>query len=328
MERLSVVIPTYNRLPQLRRALAGLERQRMPLDRFEVIVVSDGSSDGTDAYLLALTTPLTINYIRQENVGVAAARNRGIEAAEGELLLFLDDDVVPTANLVHEHLLTHHDHGSSTVVLGPMLTPPDVQLQPWVDWEQQMLMKQYEDMAAGIYAPTARQFFTGNTSLARCHLQRHGGFDIRFRRAEDVELAYRLERADLQFVFNAQAIGYHYAERSFGSWLSTPYAYGRNDVVFWRDLGHEWLLPTVWREYCGRHRLIRNAVVACLDRPVASEAFVTAMKESANMSSSLARMAYSAIFNLRYYQGVADELGGRDLFFAGLERYAQFGSSI
>ena len=82
--------------------------------------------------------------------------------------------------------------GQTTVVMGPMLTPNDFAMPAWVAWEQAMLMKQYDDMNAGNWQPTARQFYTGNTSLARQHLIQTGGFDTSFRRGEDVELAYRL----------------------------------------------------------------------------------------------------------------------------------------
>ena len=68
-----------------------------------------------------------------------------------------------------------------------------------------------------------------NTSLGSHHIL--GGFDASFRRAEDVELAYRLAKQGLRFLFNPKAIGYHVAERSFNSWIAIPYAYGRNYVI-------------------------------------------------------------------------------------------------
>src|SRR5687768_17413192 len=164
-----------------------------------------------------------------------------------------------------------------------MLTPPDfeAQMAPWVQWEQAMLVKQYEDMANGRWLPTARQFYTGNTSLARRHLLEAGGFDPTFRRAEDVELAYRLAAHGLRFVFNPQAIGHHYAERTFASWLAIPYAYGRNDVIFSRDKGQSWLLPTLLYEFRQRRPLIRALTRLCLDRPHLTHLTITALKQVA-----------------------------------------------
>ncbi|MCZ7672778.1 MAG: hypothetical protein M5U34_39505 [Chloroflexi bacterium] len=50
-------------------------------------------------------------------------------------------------------------------------------------------------------------------------------------------------------MFNAEAVGFHYAERSFDSWLKIPYAYGRNDVRFTLEKNQDWLLPTIYREF-------------------------------------------------------------------------------
>lgn len=320
----SIIIPTYNRLNSLKRVLAGLENQTgVARSDFEVIVVSDGSIDGTNDFLRAHATSLTLRAHLQPNGGPAAARNAGIKIARGELILFLDDDVFPTPRLLAEHLRIHTAHADSAVVLGPMLTPSDFELAPWVQWEQAMLVKQYAAMQNGDWEPTARQFFTGNTSLARKHLLKQGGFDTQFRRAEDLELAFRLADAGLQFVFNAQAIGYHYAERSFTSWLGIPYAYGANDVIFAREKGQSWLLPVIWREFHNRNRLIQGLTHLCLDRPFLSRPITKLLEKTAQAAhaagrSSMTARAYSGIFNLRYYQGVSDQLGGRAAFFAGL----------
>ena len=327
MVKISVIVPTYNRLARLKRVLAGLEQQTYPLTQFEVVVVSDGASDGTNDYLQKLVnenrTPLNLRPVLQPNQGVAAARNNGIKHAQGDYVLFVDDDVVPEPQLIAEHLNWHDKYGADAVVLGPMLTPPQFNMHPWVLWEQAMLEKQYQAMLAKEWDPTARQFYTGNTSLARYHIVEAGGFDASFRRAEDVELAYRLSDRGLRFVFNYQAVGYHYAERSFPSWIAIPYAYGRNDVIFTYDKGQSWLLPTIWKEFHGRHALVRGLTALCLDRPVLGKTAVFALKQAAAIAHKfgqerLAGMAYSGIFNLRHYQGIADELGGRDLFYAGV----------
>ena len=202
----SVVVPTYDRLPRLRRVLAGLAAQ--DLDRpFEVVVVDDGSTDGTDAYLHSGAPPLPIVASTQENRGPGAARNRGVDLATGEIVVFLDDDVIPDPGLVRAHIRSHERHGGKTVVIGPMRNPPDHRMSPWIRWEQAMLAKQYDAMEAGHYDATARQFFTGNASLRREHLLAAGGFDPTLRRAEDVELAYRLADAGLTFVHEPDAVG-------------------------------------------------------------------------------------------------------------------------
>lgn len=321
MVQVSVVLPTYNRLSRLKQVLTALEQQTYPRDAFEVVVIADGCIDGTVEYLHTLTTALRLTYVASENRGVAAARNRGIQEATGEYIVFIDDDVVPTPELLAAHMETHAAQAAEIVVLGPMLTPADFKMRPWVRWEQAMLVKQYADMQAGRWQPTARQFYTGNASLARRHLIEAGGFDERFRRAEDVELAYRLERQGLRFVFNPAAIGYHYAERSFRSWIEIPYMYGRNDVIFTRDRSQHWLLPTVFREFHTRNAFIRLLVRLCVGRQAVSGGvrnwlLLLSLLGQRLGNERLAQVSYSGLFNLRYYEGIADELGGRKQFLA------------
>jgi glycosyltransferase involved in cell wall biosynthesis len=322
MAKVSIVIPTYNRLARLKQVIAAIERQTYPQRDIEVIIVSDGSTDGTDEYLSAIKAPLSLRFMPQANAGPAAARNKGIRNAQGDIVLFIDDDVVPNPELVTEHARMHENH-PNLVVLGPMLNPPDFTFSPWVAWEQAMLEKQYVAMRQGKWEATARQFYTGNTSLLRQVLLNSGGFDERFRRAEDIELAYRLEQQGVEFTFTMAAEAYHYAERSFTSWLQTPYIYGRHDIIFSRE-HHKDILSFVHEGYRQRNPLTHLSVSLCLDRPCLSDVVQFGAKWIADMSykagkfgGQISQAAYSAIFNLRYYQGVADELGGRKIFFGG-----------
>lgn len=326
MLELSVIIPTHNRLERLKLVLQAFERQSYPLTAFEIIVVSDASTDGTNAFLSSIQTPLHIRAILQEHGGPAKARNTGVTNAQGIYILFVDDDVVPSPTLIAEHMRSHHGAASTRVVLGPMLSPHDFSMAPWVRWEQAMLMKQYTAMQQGKWLPTARQFYTGNTSLRRELIISVGGFNENFRRAEDVELAYRLNALGVEYVFNPQAIGYHYAHRSFKSWIEIPYVYGRNDVIFATSHGQDWLLPKALKEFGERHLLIRTLVRLCLGRPHLSEAAMQTLQTIAAFSDRLnievgTRMAYSGLFGLRYYQGMADELGDNTFLSHPLARH-------
>src|SRR5215468_1332562 len=129
--------------PARRHVIAALESQSYPRNDYEVIVVSDGSTDGTHAYLEALRTTMRLRWFAQVNRGPAAARNSGIKSAVGELVVFIDDDLVPEPQLLMQHARSHREAGRDVVVLGPMLSPPGFAMSPWVRWEQEMLMKQY-----------------------------------------------------------------------------------------------------------------------------------------------------------------------------------------
>jgi GT2 family glycosyltransferase len=271
---------------------------------------------------------MQLRWFPQANRGPAAARNAGIQKAGGEFILFIDDDLVPEPRLLAEHARSHHEARRDVVVLGPMLTPEGFEMAPWVRWEQEMLMKQYRAMLRGDWSATARQFYTGNASLRRSHILAAGGFDEGFRRAEDVELAYRLADSGLDFVFNMQAAGMHFADRSLRAWLDAAYAYGRNDVIFARDRNQKWLLPKVHREFQDRHFLIRSLVRLCGGRSRLTSIASSALKLAADAAtrlraSEIERQAYSGLFNLQYYNGLFNELNDLHFLFKNLDNPIQ-----
>jgi GT2 family glycosyltransferase len=305
--------------------ITALEQQAYPAEAYEVIVVSDGSTDGTDAYLETYRGTMRLRWLPQVNKGPAAARNAGVQKAAGEYIVFVDDDVVPEPQLLEEHARSHHEAGRDVVVLGPLLTPDGFEMSPWVRWEQEMLMKQYKAMLRGDWQASARQFYTGNASLRRSHIMAAGGFDENFRRAEDVELAYRLANNGLEFVFNIRAAGMHFADRSFRAWLDAAYTYGRNDVIFARDRNQEWLLPTIRREFKERHYLIRSLVRVCSGRSRLTRIASTALKFAADAATFLRagileQQAYSGLFNLQYYYGFLRELNDDPFLFKDVEK--------
>lgn len=316
--RLSVVIPTYNRQASLHKVLQGLAGQDLD-EPFEVLVISDGSTDTTDEYLRSDEVPLPIVAMRQENAGPAVARNLGVSSATGELVLFVDDDFVPSSSLLRTHLGRHDEMGANVVVIGPMLDPDDFEMSPWVQWEQAMLRKQYAAMRDGLWAASARQFYTANASLRREHIVKAGFFDPDFRRMEDLELAYRLNDLGLTWAFEPEARGYHYAERSYEAWLRIGYDYGRNDVILGRDQERELVMETIVAGFHRRNALIRGLVRLAVPRPrvhdVINRAVETfARSRVAGVSERITRAVLSCSYNLSYHSGVADELGGFDRF--------------
>jgi GT2 family glycosyltransferase len=313
----SVIMPTFNRLDRLQLALAAIDAQTYPRDRYEVVVVSDGSTDGTDDYLRS-TPPFDLTFVAQANAGPAAARNHAVRVASGSLVAFIDDDVIAAPDLLERHV-SHHRDAEDLVVIGPMLTPTDAELSPWVLWEQAMLYRQYDAMVAGLYQPTPRQFYTGNASVARDAVLAVGGFDTRLRRAEDIELAYRLEATGLRFVFDPGAVGYHYADRSFASWLQNAHDYGVVDVRLARDQGRGAVCAIVSHGFRRRSAAIRSMTGACLRRPrleaMAHWLFTQGYAAShAAHVGYLSRASLSGLYNLAYYRGLADELGGAEAF--------------
>ncbi len=107
----SVIIPTYNRLPFLREAVASVLNQTHR--DFELILVDDGSTDGTAEYAQGLPAPVV--YLYQENAGPSAARNRGIRAARGAFLTFLDSDDLWQPRKLATQVAFMHAHPEAVV---------------------------------------------------------------------------------------------------------------------------------------------------------------------------------------------------------------------
>ncbi len=312
---LSVVIPTFNRKDSLRLTLDGLARQTYPQDCFEVVVVSDGSTDGTVDFLAAYAAPYALRPLTQSNAGPARARNRGVQEATGDVIVFLDDDVEPVPDFLALHA-ARHIGSDETVVIAPMLPDPALHgREPaWIAWEHAMLEKQYTAWRTGEWGGCGpHHFYSGNSSLRRAHLIAVGGFDEQFPRQEDVELAFRLERErGVRFVYEPAARGLHRPRRSFASWLAVPYAYGQLDVVRARRGDANW--GVVRHGYHARNVLTRllarlALAVPALSRPLRSLLLFAAQSAYRLHRSGPAFAALSALYNLRYLEGARSEIG-------------------
>jgi hypothetical protein len=169
-------------------------------------------------------------------------------------------------------------------------------------------------MTDGKYSCTPRQFYTANASLPIELFRATGGFDPQFKRAEDVELAFRLRDLGATFLFAPEARVQHYPTRSFQAWSGASYQYGRYDVIMHRDKGHEALDCTA-SEYHERHVLARIVTRALVGRRPALDWSVKLLGAFVSVSDRLqsrraAAQALSAVFALQYWQGACDELGG------------------
>lgn len=310
--RLSIVIPTYNRRERLALVLAALERQTAPASVFEVVVVDDGSKDDTGEWLKGYSPVYALRSLRLANGGPARARNAGVAEATGEIVLFLDDDVEPSPVLVAEHLRLH-DAEADLVVIGPLGSLPHY-AQPWVAWEQAKVEEQYRAMERGDWAPTYRQFWTGNASLARAHVLGAGGFDPAFLRAEDVELGSRLKERGLSFRFNPAARSLHHAERSLASWELAHTSYGKAEVAIFGQQGEDALLEALAANWGRVNPATRWLVSICLGRPIRHSAARLLLRSHLRLARRLplpllSEQVCGVLANLLYWQASSETLG-------------------
>jgi GT2 family glycosyltransferase len=311
----SVVMPTYQRRESLRRTLHALAEVEYPSHLVELVLVCDGCTDGSADMARDLRLPFHARVLEQVNQGPAAARNLALVHARGRLVLFLDDDVLPSTGLLSAHARAHLEAPDEERVVMGTLRPPDARRSPWVRWELDTVVRQYQAMTTGEYRPSPRQFYTGNASVALEHVTAVGGFDTTFRRAEDVELAFRLQTRGLRFVFCPQAEAVHLPDRSFRSWSGAASQYGRNDVILGLRRGRPDMLAAVASEFWERNRLNRLLVRLLLRVKRAERALAAPFAAAAWLSLRLGRRNLShaicsALFNVSYWRGVSDELGG------------------
>lgn len=204
---ISIIIPTYNRLPILEKCLKALEKQKFTdykISNYEIIVVDDGSTDGTLEWLAKNNAQFPhVRAFSQEHQGPAAARNLGIKEAKGDIIIFIDSDLVVTENFVTAHANALLE-GEKKIGSDRLFT------YGWV-----INTCNFENPTVEPYKITdfsAAYFATGNVAIARKWLEEVGLFDTRFQLYgwEDLELGVRLKKLGLKLIKCPEAVGYHW----------------------------------------------------------------------------------------------------------------------
>ena len=221
--RVSVVVPSFNRLESLRDTLEGLAAQTLPFDEFEVIVVDNASTDGTreavEAY--ARSAPFSLHVERiAVNRGPAPARNAGVARASGSIVAFTDSDCRPDPHWLARGLAAFADEGIAFVT-GVVDFKPE-QLDRLTFFARRTVTSRDEHPTY----PTANAFYRRAVFLA------HGGFSETLSfpnlfgtamEAADTDLAWRLKEAGLRNAFVPDAIVHHEVQVTTArEWLLEP----------------------------------------------------------------------------------------------------------
>lgn len=223
--KISVIIPTYNRAEVLKKCLERLAEQTLEKEKFEVIVVDDGSSDGTKKVVEDAIGDVgfELSYLRQENQGQGVARNKGIGVAKGDVVLFIGDDILVDKHFLEMHLDQHKKNPEANIgVLGFIDWDPSIKITPFMEWltngssilgkfgGHQFAFEKLKDKKWADY----NFFYTSNISLKKSLLEEEK-FDEDFHGYgwEDIELGYRLaKKKDFKLSYEPRAIGYHLHE--------------------------------------------------------------------------------------------------------------------
>ena len=309
----SVVIATYNRLDSLLWLLHDLRTQK-PFDGdFEVVIVDDGSARAVAPELLARSYPFRVEVLTQLNTGPAVARHRGIDAASGELIVIVDDDMVVPEAFLAAHVDAHR--AGSDVVMGRICGPEDRRsLSLFERFHQQSLDRFVAAHRRGDLRLDGGRLCTGNVSFRRDLYLRVGGFDQSLGRLEDRELGIRFETNGATLVFSEEAWNEHRSDHEdVATWRRRSQLYGELDVVIaQRHPGNAEVSP--WAFLPQLPKLAwPGAVVAAalpvLGRLAAGVAYRIGEEVDRRGRSAIALHAAGVAYALDYFAGVGDRVG-------------------
>lgn len=220
MPELCVVIPTLGNPTGLARVLAGFDRQTVPAGSFEVIVVCDLADPEPDRTReVCVPRGYRIDCLLGPAPGASANRNAGAGRSAAPLILFCDDDTVPTPELVAEHLAWHRREPAAEVaILGLVRWAPSITVTPFMHWLDHGIQFDFPNIDRS-EAGWGR-FYSSNVSLKRALFDSLGGYDAERLPYgyEDLDLGYRASKHGLRLLYNPLAIVDHEREMDLELW--------------------------------------------------------------------------------------------------------------
>ena len=222
---ISIIVPVYNNSKDLPECLSALKASSFPGS--EIIVVDDASTDETPS----VAARMGVRVLRlMKNLGVAAARNHGSHHARGDILFFVDADIVVERGAVHRIVKAFEENSDVAAVFGSYTAWP----------RAKELVSQYRNLLHHFVHqngnPEASTFWAGCGAIRRCVFEEIGGFDQkRFQKPsiEDIELGYRLRQAGHRILLDKAIQGTHLKRWTFVSLLKTDI---RSRAVPWSRL--------------------------------------------------------------------------------------------
>ncbi|MGN6164210.1 MAG: glycosyltransferase [Flavisolibacter sp.] len=324
---ISIVIPSHNRSASLKRLLNKLGEQSFPAQMMQVIVVADGCKDDTLNMLKNYQSSFTLEYIQLPGEGAAIARNKGAALANGDIILFLDDDIDPSQDLVEAHVKAHKNE--HTVVIGylPLAIPRQagffkLELRSW--WGQK-----FQQMQMPGYRYNYEDLLSGNVSLALQLFKQVQGFDTGLQCREDYELGIRLIKSNAEFVFSPEAWGFHCDEvTNLERSLKRKRQEGKADVQFGHL--HPDMTSFLQDAYLKNQYtfLQSKAVFFVIKSPKITDAIALCLQKLMNPLEALRLRSQWSKINRKlhiywYLRGLLDELHTRKK----LNEYLQHGTS-
>lgn len=282
--KVSVVVPVYNGEATIEECVNSLLQMDFPTSEREIIVVDNASNDDTGKILRRFND--RIQVVHEIKRGAAAARNRGVVSARGEIVAFTDADCVVErgwlANLVPS--LTEESIG---IVGGKILAK-----RPCNPIEEFGESIHDHNQAINVYDPP--YVITMNWA-SRVSVLRENLFDEKFLRSQDVDLSYRILQRGYRFVFAPDAVVYHRNEKTFPGLFKEGFTHGFHSVQLIKK--HKAFLKTCYQKRIDRkaHRALAGSMKARLadrNREFAICAFTFKLGKRIGKASGFVRYGY------------------------------------
>ena len=270
--KVSVIVCAYNAERTMDRCLASLERLNYP--NYEVIIVNDGSTDATREISERYDS---VRLINQENKGLSAARNVGLNASTGDIIAYTDSDCMADPDWL-TYLVARFQSSTFAAVGGPNLSPPDDSLVP-------------SCVAVSPGAPThvllddevAEHIPGCNMAFRREALEATAGFDPVFRAAgDDVDLCWRLQNKGYKIGFCPAAVVWHFRRNTVRDYLKQQRGYGKAETLLFFQTSLVVLTCSVSRD-----GLAESTVISRLSWRAVSRAFTLAFSAAACFKRSI-----------------------------------------
>lgn len=322
MVEASVVIPSYNNRATLLLCLERLAAQTHPPERFEVIVVLDGSTDGSAEALRRRTTPFRLEVVTQPNRGRAAALNHGARLARGEHLIVIDDDILPNPEFIARHLAAH---ARGDVVIGPIPLSERSPVNFLTDGVREWAETHAARMGQQTGPASCAEIYGANLSIRRAVFHDLGGYRTDLRRTEDFHLGKKILSAGCRVVWCPEAVAEQIYDKSFPAWCKDFYVDGRSHAALVQEFPEEraTLLLGRYQRTSTTKRLLRPLII---HRNPLGGAILFSAKLALELARRLGlrwrvlRSCQGVLGDALFWRGVRDAVGDRVRFDALLRQ--------
>jgi glycosyltransferase involved in cell wall biosynthesis len=249
----SVVIPCFNEERHIGACIDSVRRQEYGME-FEIIAVDNGSTDNT----VRIIEGKNIALVSAARRGPAPAKNRGIERARGEILVFLDADCVAADGWL-DRMIAPFEDSSIGCVAGEL-----VALKPETELENFLIRKEHLSQSVNVSHPFLPYAATANAAYRREIFQLAGLFDEDLFAGEDADMSWRMQlQTNYKLAFNAEAVAYHPQEKTLRDLFRQKVRHASGSVALYKKFRKDWPQPHVsikvrYWEYCSLARRLMS----------------------------------------------------------------------